>query len=83
MTITIELTRELEAGLAAQAAERGVSLQQYLLDLLQEQAALPLNSSLTMRQRADFWRRSTADLPRTPPLSDQAIGRETIYDSRG
>ncbi|MGH2457381.1 MAG: hypothetical protein ACRDIY_00765 [Chloroflexota bacterium] len=34
-------------------------------------------------KRAAEWRASVKDLPRTPPLSDAAISRESIYGARG
>lgn len=82
MGIVIELPPEIEASLAQQAAARGLSLQQYLQRLLEQQVPLPAKPT-TPAERAAFWRQSTAGLPHTPPLSDQAIGRETIYDTRG
>jgi len=34
-------------------------------------------------ERAAAWRESTRGLPRTPPLSDDAISRESTYGDRG
>jgi hypothetical protein len=82
MTVTIELSPEIEASLAAQAAVQGISLQQYLQHLLEEQVP-SRGKPMTPGERAALWRQSTASLPRTPPLSDQAVSRETIYDTRG
>ena len=81
MTITIKLSPETEAGLAALAAARGLALPDYLQRLLEEQvhateAALPA-------ERAQIWRESVNGLPHTPPLSDEAISREQLYGSRG
>ena len=64
-----------------QASAQGLSLQQYLRHLLAEQ--LPRSEPTTPRERAAFWRQAVAGLPRTPPLSDQAISRDTLYDMRG
>jgi antitoxin ParD1/3/4 len=33
--------------------------------------------------RAAAWRDAAKNLPRTPPLSDEAISRESLYDTRG
>ena len=82
MTITLELPPEIEASLPAQAAAQGISLREYLRHLLEGQARSP-ESPLTPGERAALWRQSTAGLPRTQPLSDRAISRETIYDARG
>jgi hypothetical protein len=82
MTVTVELPPEIEAGLAAQAAAQGISLQEYLRHVLQAQASVGRKPT-TPRERAELWRKGTADLPRTSPLPDRAISRETIYETRG
>ena len=82
MTVTIELPPEIEAGLTAQAAAQGISLQQYLRHVLEGQVP-PKGQPMTPAERASLWRQGTANLPRTPPLSDHAVSRETIYDPRG
>lgn len=82
MTVTVELPPEVEAGLAALAAAQGVSLQDYLRHVLEGQ--LPSGAKLlTPAQRASLWRQGTVNLPRTSPLSDQAISRDSIYGARG
>ncbi len=83
MTVTIELPPEIEAGLALLAAERGVSLVQYVGRLLEEQVAGYGRAALSPAERASAWRELVRGLPRTPPLSDEAISRESIYDARG
>lgn len=82
MTVIIDLGSELEAGLAARAAEQGVSLAQYVRRLLEDQVS-GLTTTLSAAERANLWRESVRGLPRTPPLSDEAISRESIYDTRG
>ena len=82
MSIVIELPPEIEASLAEQAAAQGISLPQYLHRLLESQVSLPAKLA-NAAERANFWRQSVQGLPRTPPLSDRAIARETIYDTRG
>jgi len=83
MTVTIDLSPEIEADLAAQAAAQGISLQHYLRLLLEEQVRPHQSRPMAPGERAAFWRQSTSGLPRTPPLSDQAITREAIYGTRG
>jgi hypothetical protein len=80
MAVTIELRPEIEAGLATLAAEQGVSLTQYVRRLLEEQ--VPGQTALSPAERANLWRESVRDLPRTEPLSDEAISRDSIYDAR-
>lgn len=82
MTVVIELPPEIEASLADQAAAQGISLQQYLRGLLEQQVPLQAKPT-TPAERAAFWRQSAQGLPRTPPLSDKAVSRESIYDTRG
>jgi hypothetical protein len=81
MTVTIELRPEVEASLASLAAEQGISLTQYVRRLLEEQ--IPGQVTLSPAERANLWRESVKGLPRTPPLSDDAISRDSIYDARG
>jgi hypothetical protein len=81
MTVTIELRPEVEASLSSLAAEQGISLTQYVRRLLEEQ--IPGQVTLSPAERANLWRESVKGLPRTSPLSDDAISRDSIYDARG
>jgi len=83
MTITIELPPEIEAGLTALAAEQGMALPDYLKHLLEEQVPPRKAVSLSPADRARLWRESARGLPHTPPLSDEAVNRESFYDARG
>jgi sRNA-binding protein len=46
-------------------------------------AAQASDESLSPAERGAAWRESAKKLPHTPPLSDEAISRESIYDARG
>jgi hypothetical protein len=81
MTVTIDLRPDLEASLAARAAERGLSLAQYVGHLIEAQ--FPEKKLLTAAERAKLWRESVRNLPPSAPLSDEAISRESIYAERG
>jgi len=83
MTITIELPPEIEADLTAQAEAQGLLLPQYLQQLLRGQVSVRPDTALSPSDRAALWRESAKNLPRTPPLSDEAISRESIYGDRG
>jgi hypothetical protein len=83
VSMKIELPPEIEAGLAAGAAAEGVSLPEYVARLLVEQIAPEVTEKLSAAERAAAWREAAKGLPRTPPLSDDAIGRESIYSDRG
>jgi hypothetical protein len=79
MPITIDLSPETEASLAALAAARGLALQEYLQHLLEESVPTSHGSAmLSAAERAAAWRQSAKNLPHTPPLSDEAISRENL-----
>jgi hypothetical protein len=83
MSVKIELPPEIEAHFAAQAEAQGIPLPEYLQHFLQEQAAADTGSTLSPAERAAVRRESVKGLPITPPLSDEAISRESIYNARG
>ena len=83
MTVTIQLPSDLEALLVAQARDHGLELPQYLERLLRGQVAPQAGSILSPAERAAAWRESSRGLPHTPPLSDEAISRDSIYGDRG
>jgi len=72
----IGVSREIEAGLAGRAAGGRVGVSEYV-------AWLEQVSPLSTAERAAAWRQAATGLPRTPPLSDEAISRESIYCDRG
>ncbi|MGA3189670.1 MAG: hypothetical protein ABSF22_21395 [Bryobacteraceae bacterium] len=75
MTLTIELPAEIEANLVAKAEAQGLPLPQYVANLLRRQVLSP-------EERAAAWLESVKGLPHTPPLSDEAISRESLYPDR-
>ena len=81
MTITLDLKPEMQAGLLALADASGVSLEQYILAMV-ENTVRP-HSPLSPQERAAAWIESAKRFPDTPPLSDEAISRENIYGDRG
>lgn len=83
MTVTIQLPSDIEADLVAQARAHGLELPQYVEHLLRGQVPRRAGSALSPAERAAAWRESTRGLPHTPPLSDDAISRESIYGDRG
>jgi len=83
MTVTIQLPADIEADLVAQARAQGLDLPKYVEQVLREQVPPRGGAALSPSERADAWRQSTRDLPHTPPLSDEAISRESIYSDRG
>jgi hypothetical protein len=81
MTVTIELPPDVEAFYVAEALARGVPLERHLTNRLIDQAPAALAITPQERARAFVeWAESHRD---TPPLSDEAISRESIYAKRG
>nr|WP_294526028.1 hypothetical protein [uncultured Rhodopila sp.] len=69
MTVTIDLRPDVEVVGAIRAPR------------LEEKVPEP--AALFAADRAALWRESAKGLPHTPPLSDEPISRESIYDTRG
>jgi hypothetical protein len=79
MTVILKIKPELEAELVTRAEARGMTLEDYLLSLV-EGALLP-NTRGTPEERAaafESWIKSHRAF--APPLSDYAVSRESIYD---
>jgi len=81
--MTIGLPSDIEAGLTAQARAHSLELPQYVERLLREQVPPRAAQTLSPAERAAAWRESARGLPHTPPLSDDAVSRESIYGDRG
>ena len=83
MTVTLHLPPEKEAAFRAQAQARGLSLEQWMLEVA-DQYVQPV--SITHLQKTDpkEWARHLdawvdSHNPNTPVLSDEAMSRESIY----
>ena len=86
MTLTLELSPEREAALKAQAQARGMSVEEWLLELT-ERAAPSTSIAHLQKTNPKEWARqfrAWADShdPNTPVLSDEAMSRESIYPDR-
>jgi hypothetical protein len=84
MMITVELEPDVESSLSAQAAERNVSVKDYVEAILRSFAVPPRSEFPAPGQRAnelDQWLKSH-DYITAPPLSDEAVTRENIYRER-
>lgn len=85
MTVTIELKPEVEEQLEAQAKESGLSVRDYLEKRVEEMiSASELQPAKTPQERVRLWREfiNSHDDIKAPPLSDEAISRESIYRER-
>jgi hypothetical protein len=86
MTLTLKLSPEREAALNAQAQARGMSVEQWLLDLT-EQFAPSASIAHLQKTNPKEWARLFHEWAEshdrtTPLLSDEAISRESIYPDR-
>jgi hypothetical protein len=82
MTVTLNLKPELEAGLFAQAQASGMTVEEYVLSVV-EGAALPtMPKTLSAEERAAALEAWSAGHRPTPPLSDYAVSRDAIYKGR-
>ena len=86
MTVTLELSPERKAALTAQAQTRGMSLEQWLLELA-EQLAPPSSIACLQKTNPNEWARqfhawAESHDRTTPLLSDEAISRDGIYPDR-
>jgi hypothetical protein len=79
MTLKLDIPKETEVGLLAQAHARGLSLEAYVQQVLQERSSsvLPAGGTGAAEKARAFeaWARSH---PHKPPLPDEAIRRENL-----
>jgi hypothetical protein len=80
VTITLNIKPEVEAGLMAQARAKGMTLEEYLLSLVE--GTVRSQASLPPDERADAFEAWSANHRPTQPLSDYAVSRESFYEGR-
>jgi hypothetical protein len=83
MTLTLELKPEVEERIAAEAKARGLSVETYILNVLEKETT-NCEASFALTATPEEWK--TAFLkwvhtkrPAHPPLSDAAISRESMH----
>jgi len=86
MTVTIELSPEREAALQAQALARGLTIEQWLLELADQHAPATSIAHLQRSNPQEWGRHFDAWVnshdPNLPVLSNEAMSRESIYPDR-
>jgi hypothetical protein len=87
MTLTIELPPDREAVLKEEAESRGLSVEQWLVEIVaqhvrpaESSAHLHRTDPMEWERRFDAWLKSHD--PGTPVLSDEAMSRDSIYPDR-
>ena len=81
MTVTLNLTSELEAGLIAQAQASGVTVEEYLLSVVEGVVLAtidPAQRAFSSEERAAAFEAWSAGHRPTTLLSDYAASREGI-----
>ena len=85
MTVTLELKPEVEEQVEAQARQSGLSVKDYLEKRVEEMVSDPEPQlAKTPEERVRLWNEwlSSHDYIQAPPLSDEALSRESIYRER-
>lgn len=85
MLTMLEVEPELASKIQARARERGVSVDVYLRELIDEKGTESERSNgLSSQERVGLLREwASGHSSNTPLLSDDAISRERIYGRRG
>jgi len=80
MSITLNLDPDVENSLSILAQERGVSLSDYIHEVVDREAARALRPSTTSgEERAAAFLKWADSFPDVPLLSDEAISRASLY----
>ena len=83
--MTITLRSDIEEEVAARAQAEGLSSEEFVNRALERLvASAPPGSKLTPEERVRLWNEwvNSHDYIKAPPLSDEAISRESIYRER-
>ena len=86
MTVIIELNQEVEERIVAEAKTRGLSVEAYILNVLEKEARNG-ESGFALTATPEEWKTAllewvNIERPSHPSLSDEAISRESIYRER-
>lgn len=88
MSITLELKPDVEARLTEQAERQGVPLEKHLESVIDDYLSEKQEDSPSQTLSGDEWEKKLMELgtsssaAKAPPLSDEAMSRESIYRER-
>jgi hypothetical protein len=82
MTVTLKFKPEVEAGLLAHAQANGMSVEEYVLSVVEGTVLPAVKNRLSPEERAAAFEAWPARHRPTPPLSDDAVSREAMYEGR-
>ena len=82
MTVTLELKPEIEARIREQANVQGVTVEAYIQSVVESIVVASKPATADERSRLfEEWMKSHSYI-QAPPLSDEAISRDSIYGER-
>jgi hypothetical protein len=82
VTVTLNFKPDVEAGLLAQAQASGMTVEEYLLSMVEGAVAPATRKTRSPEQRAAAFEAWSASHRATPPLSDYSVSREAMYEGR-
>jgi len=86
MTLTINISPEKEAVYQALAHAQGLSVEQWLTQLVDQAAPTQAETLMSKQNSTDTWEEEfdvwVNSFPDTPPLSDEAVSRASMYPDR-
>jgi hypothetical protein len=80
MTVTLNLKPELEAGIFAQAQASGMSVEAYLLSVIEGVVLPSIRQRVSPEERAAAFEAWSVSHRPTPLLSDYAVSREAFHE---
>lgn len=80
MTLTLDLKPEIEAGLSEQARTSGMTVEEYVLSVVEGIVLPGCGPVFSAEERAAAFEAWSRGHRSTPPLSDYAVSREGIYE---
>ena len=80
--MSLNLNPDLEARLIALAQSSGVSVEDFLLHVVEEQTGHAPALRLNPEQWAEQFEAWADSFPEAPPLPDEALSRENLYPDR-
>ena len=83
MTVTLDLKPETHTGLLALSQASGMSLEAFLLTMVEGAVISHSAKPFSPEERAAAFMAWSVNHRQTPPLSDYAVSRESIYEDRG
>ncbi len=87
MTVTLELKPEIEERIRAKAAARGLPVEKFIQTVIENDVGSAGERPFSETATPEEWEKALTDWinidrPEHPPLSDEAISRESIYRER-